>query len=226
MNIKSLKSGSIIPIIAGLLVLVALWMAWSGWQLFSSSRLASATVEKRQQVADQLKPIVATLLDRAGTLRARVALINALRGADAAAAANVAKDAVAGTEAVEFYAPDFTEGYANPETFGYGKLGLLERALHEDTAVLAVVKDSGGPRIGIAVPVVFEGQVLRVAYLRQPIAPLLAVAKDAAPAGAYLALRQGGYNVVESGMVEELKFRAEEGAIPIERTSLRVAAAA
>ncbi|MBC7657721.1 MAG: phosphomannomutase/phosphoglucomutase, partial [Frankiaceae bacterium] len=124
------------------------------------------------------------------------------------------------------YAPDFTEGYANPETFGYGKLGLLERALHEDTAVLAVVKDSGGPRIGIAVPVVFEGQVLRVAYLRQPIAPLMAVAKDAAPAGAYLALRQGGYNVVESGMVKELKFRAEEGAIPIERTSLRVAAAA
>ena len=222
-NIKSLKSASII---AGLLVLVALWMAWSGWQLFSSSRLASATVEKRQQVADQLKPIVATLLDRAGTLRARVALINALRGADAAAAVNVAKDAVAGTEAVEFYAPDFTEGYANPETFGYGKLGLLERALHEDTAVLAVVKDSGGPRIGIAVPVVFEGQVLRVAYLRQPIAPLMAVAKDAAPAGAYLALRQGGYNVVESGVVEELKFRAEEGAIPIERTPLRVAAAA
>ena len=44
-NIKSLKSGSIIPIIAGLLLLVALWMAWSGWQLFSSSRLASATVD-------------------------------------------------------------------------------------------------------------------------------------------------------------------------------------
>ena len=225
-NMKSFGPRPIIPIVAGLLVLVALWMAWSGWQRFSSSRLEAATVEKRQQVADQLKPILGTLLDRAGTLRARVALINALRAADASAAGNVAKDTVAGTEAVEFYGPDFNEGYANPEAFGYGKLGLLERALQDDKAVLAVVKDSGGPRIGIAVPIVFEGQVLRVAYLRQPIAPVLAVAKDAAPAGAYLALRQGGFNIVESGVVEELKFRAEADAVAVDRSPLRVAAAA
>ena len=191
-NLKSLKTGSIVPIVAGLLVLVALWMAWSGWQRFASSRLEVATGEARTQVAEAVKPLVGELLDRAGTLRGRVALINALRSADTAAATEVVKAAVPGTEAVEFYSPDFNAGYANPETFGYGKLGLLERALQEDKAVLAVVKDSGSPRLGIAVPVMFEGQVLRVAYLRQPLAPVLAVAKEAAPSGAYLALRQGG----------------------------------
>ena len=225
-NLKSLKSGSIVPIVAGLLVLVALWMAWSGWQLFASSRLETASGEARTQVAEAVKPIVGGLLDRAGTLRGRVALINALRAADTAVATEVVKETVPGTEAVEFYSPDFNRGYADPGTFGYGKLGLLERALQEDKAVLAVVKDSGSPRLGIAVPVIFEGQVLRVAYLRLPLAPVLAVAKDAAPSGAYLALRQGGYNVVESGAAAELKFRAEEGALPVERTDLRVVAAA
>ena len=225
-SLKSLKTGSIVPIVAGLLVLVALWMAWSGWQRFASSRLEVATGEARTQVAEAVKPLVGELLDRAGTLRGRVALINALRSADTAAATEVVKAAVPGTEAVEFYSSDFNAGYANPETFGYGKLGLLERALQENKAVLAVVKDSGSPRLGIAVPVMFEGQVLRVAYLRQPLAPVLALAKDAAPSGAYLALRQGGYNVVESGVVEELKFRAEEGAVTVERTGLRIVAAA
>ncbi len=225
-NFKSLKTGSIVPIVAGLLVLVALWMAWSGWQRFASSRLEVATGEARTQVAEAVKPLVGELLDRAGTLHGRVALINALRSADTAAATEVVKAAVPGTEAVEFYGSDFNAGYANPETFGYGKLGLLERALQEDKAVLAVVKDSGSPRLGIAVPVMFEGQVLRVAYLRQPLAPVLAVAKEAAPSGAYLALRQGGYNVVESGTTEELKFRAEDGAVPVERTDFRVVAVA
>ncbi len=225
-NLKSLNSGSFVAIVAGLLVLAALLMAWSGWQRFASSRLEVASGEARTQVAELLKPIVGTVLDRAGTLRGRVALINALRAADSAAATAVVKSAVPGTEAVEFYSSDFNSGYADPESFGYGKLGLLERALQEDKAVLAVVKDSGSPRLGIAVPVLFEGQILRVAYLRQPLAAVLAVAKDAAPSGAYLALRQGAYNVVESGATQELKFRAEEGAIPVERTDLRVVAAA
>ena len=225
-NLKSLKSGSIIPIVAGLLVLAALWMAWTGWQRFSSSRLEVASGEARTQVAEAVKPIVGGLLDRAGTLRARVALINALRAADATAATAVVQETVPGTEAVEFYSTDFNLGYADPESFGYGKLGLLERALHEDQAVLAVVKESGSARLGIAVPVVSEGQVLRVAYLRQSLAPLLALAKDAAPSGSYLALRQGGYNLVESGVTEELKFRAEDDAVPVERTDLRVVAAA
>ena len=225
-NLKSLKSGSVVPIVAGVLVLAALWMAWSGWQRFASSRLEAASGEARTQVAEEVKSILGKVLDRAGTLRGRVALINALRAGDTAAATAVATETVPGTEAVEFYSPDFNSGYADPESFGYGKLGLLERALQEDKAVLAVVKDSGSPRLGIAVPVVFEGQVLRVAYLRQPLAPVLAVAKDAAPSGGYLALRQGGYNIVESGVTEDLKNRAEDGAVPVERTNLRVVAAA
>ena len=226
LDLKSLKAGSLVPVVAGLMMLAALWMAWGGWQLFSSSRLEKATADARQNVAGQLQPMLGTLLEKSGTLRGRVALINALEANDTAAARAVVLDTVPGTEAVEFHAVDLAEAYANPEAFGYGKLGLLERALQEDRAALAVVKDGGGARVGIAVPVVSEGATLRLAYLRQPLAPLLAVTKDAAPSGAYLALRQGGYNVVESGVIEELKFRAEDGAVKLSGTGLRVVAVA
>ena len=225
-DVKSLRASSLLPIVAGLLVLAALWMAWSGWRLWSSGRLEARTAETRAEVANKIKPVVEGLLGRAGTLRNRVALINAIKAGDLGAAREIVSKTVSGSETVEIHPSDFTDAYANPEAFGYGKLGLLETALTEDKAVAAVVKDNGSPRLGVAVPVVDAGQTLGVVYLRQPLAPLVAAVKDMAPAGAYLALRQGAYNVIESGTVEDLKFRAEEGAVSIAGSPLRVVAVA
>ena len=226
LDMKSLKAGSLLPLATGLLFLAALWMAWGGWQLFAASRLQTATGEARHQVVEQLRPMFRTLLDRASSLRGRVALINAIKAGDTEAAKALVMRTVPDTEAVELHPRDFSAAYANPEAFGYGKLGLLERALQEDKATMAVVKDAGSPRLGVAVPVVDEGQVLSMVYLRQPLAAVFNVAKDAAPSGAYLALRQGTYNVLESGTKEELKFRAEDGAELLDGTSLRVVAVA
>ena len=226
LDMKSLKAGSLLPLATGLLFLAALWMAWGGWQLFAASRLQTATGEARHQVAEQLRPMFRTLLDRASSLRGRVALINAIKAGDTEAAKALVMRTVPDTEAVELHPRDFSAAYADPEAFGYGKLGLLERALQEDRATMAVVKDAGSPRLGVAVPVVDEGQVLSMVYLRQSLAAVFNVAKDAAPSGAYLALRQGTYNVLESGTKEELKFRAEDGAELLDGTSLRVVAVA
>ncbi len=226
LDVKSLRVSSALPVVAGLLVLAALWMAWSGWQRWSSHRLEAQTDQTRSDVAATIKPLVSGLVERAGTLRGRVALINAIKAGDMGAAREVVSKTVSGTDAIEIYPTDFADGYANPEAFGYGKLGLLESALNEGKAVAAVVKDSGSPRLGVAVPIMDEGQTLAVAYARQPIAPILAAVKDAAPAGGYLALRQGGYNIIESGTPDELKFRAEEGAIPIAGSGMRVVAVA
>ncbi len=225
-DVKSLKGSSVLSLLAGLLLLAALWEGWQGWQRWSSGRLEARTAETRAEVANKVKPLVGSQLERAGTLRGRVALINAIKSGDLGAAREIVSKSVSGSESVEIHAIDFADAYANPEAFGYGKLGLLESALNEGKAVAAVVKDSGSPRLGIAVPVVDENQALGVVYLRQPLAPILAAVKDSAPPGAYLALRQGGYNVIESGTTADLKFRAEEGAVSIPGSSLRVVAVA
>jgi len=225
-DLKSLKTGGVLPLVAGLMVLAALWVAWNGWQLFSANRLRANTVEARQQVAEKLRPALKNLIDRANSLGTRVAVINAMKTGNSDAARALVMQAVPGTEAVELHLPGFAPGYANPEAFGYGKLGLLERAVQDGKATVAVVKDAGSARLGVAVPVVGDGQMIGVVYLRQPLALVLKAAENAAPPGAYLALRQGGYTIIESGLKEELKFRADANAEALEGTSLRVVAAA
>ena len=227
LDLKSRKPGSLVPLAAALLlVLAALWMAWSGWKLYSDSRLERATADARHQVAEQMRTEIRDLTKRAGTLAYRPDLVRSIKAVDADAAKALVMQAVPGTEAVELFSPDFSDAYARLETFGYGKLGLLERAVQDGKAAVVVVKDAGGPRLGLALPVLDNGQILSVLYLRRPLASLLKPAQDAAPEGAYLAVRQGNYNVVESGRTEELKFRAEDGAEQLEGTGMRVVAVA
>ena len=225
-DVKSLKASSLLPLVAGLLVLAALWQAWNGWRSWSSARLDARTEQSRTEVAGELKPMVDETLRKATQLRLRVAMINAAKNSDADAARHVVAETLKGAEAVELHATDLATAYANPDAFGYGKLGLLESALSADAPVIAVVKDAGGARVGVAFPVVEEGRALAVAYARLPLAAWTDQVKDAAPSGAYLALRQGSHNVVESGVTEELRFRAEEGAVPVPGTPWRVVSVA
>ena len=46
-DMKSLKTGSLLPIIAAVLLLGALWMAWSGWQVFAANRVQVAAEKAR-----------------------------------------------------------------------------------------------------------------------------------------------------------------------------------
>jgi phosphomannomutase/phosphoglucomutase len=226
MDVKSMKAGALAPILVGVLVLFALWTAWGAWQRFAAARLQSATAEARAEVAGKLSPMLQELTQKATSLQRRVAFINAAEAGDAPTATRVAKQMVPGTDAVEFHPLDLSAAYAAPDSFGFGKLALLERAVQEDKPVIAVVKDQGGPRLGIAFRVIEDGRPIRIAYLRQATTALAEVVKDAAPSGAYLALRQNTFNVVESGTTEELKFRAEDDAAPIPSTGWRVVAVA
>ena len=226
LDLKSLKVPPVLPIMALLMVLLALWMAWSGWQLYSSNRLGEASGEARKQVADAITPMLKGQVDAADRLRGDASLVAAVKALNYEAAKAIAAKALSGSEAVEVVPGDLAAAYADPEKFGYGKLGLLERAISDGKATVAVVKDAGGPRLAIAVPVLDAGHAIGVAYARKSLAPLTAAAATAAPAGAYLAVRQGGYNIVESGTKEELKFRAEDGALAIQGTPVRVVAVA
>jgi phosphomannomutase/phosphoglucomutase len=225
MDLKALKSSTGLMLVAGVLALFGLWTLWGGWQRFSATRLEARTEATRHQLATTLQPMLATLVDKSTSLQGRVALVNAAASGDLPSARKVANQMVPGTETLELYPIDLSAAYDAPEKFGFGKLALLERAMVEPKPVIAVVKDAGGPRIGVAFVVAREGVPTRLVYLREPIAPLVALVKDAASGKAYVALRQGGFNVVESGNVAELKFHAEDGAEAVPGTSLRVVSA-
>ena len=226
MDLKSLKLNSVPVLLAGLLALVGLWMLWGGWQRFATSRLEASTTATRHALVGKLQPMLAAMVDKAANLQGRVALVNAAASGDLPSARRVANEMLPGTEALELYPPDLSAVYDAPEKFGFGKLALLERALLEPKPVLAVVKDAGGPRLGVAFVVAQGGVPARLVYLREPIAPIVALVKDAAPGSGYVALRQGTFNIVESGNAAELRFHAEDGAEPVPGSGLRVASAA
>ncbi len=220
------KPSSLRLIAAAVLLLIAAREAWQGWQVHAANRLTEETTAARAQVAQQLQPLLDKALKDLDTARTRVALISAVKRNDMTTAKDEVASGCPEAKAVEFIAPDLTLAYADPATFGYGKLGLLEQALLAGRSVVAVVRDAGAPQLALAAPVQDTGLNLTVVYIRVPLAPIVAVVQQAAPKGAYLALRQGHYSVAESGEKSDLGFKAEVGAINVGDTPLRVVAVA
>ena len=220
------KPSSLGLIAAAVLLLFALSEAWKGWQLHAANQLTEATVNARVQVAQQVQPLLDGALKNLDTARTRVALISAVKRNDLTTAKDLVSSGWPEVQAVEFIPPDLTLPYADPARFGYGKLGLLEQALLTGRSAIAVVRDAGAPQLALAAPVQDTGLNLTVIYVRMPLAPILAPVQSAAPKGAYLALRQGHYDVAESGNKNDLDFKAEVGAITLGDTPLRVVAAA
>lgn len=221
-SLKSVKPNVLMAVLA---VLAAAWFAWQASQASSIEALAARTATVRADVAQKIGEQHQAAVARLDATRTRIALTTALkRGETQVAHDLVAKD-WAGVEAVEWHEPGLEAAYADPSAFGYGKLGLLELAVQRNATQAGVVKDAGGPRFGLAAPVLDDGRVLSMVYVRLPLETLTASLQSSALDGSYLALRQGQHSVVEVGDVELAKM-AEVGAIAVPDTNLRVVAAA
>jgi phosphomannomutase/phosphoglucomutase len=228
MKKPEIKPGSfspalVAPIVGVLLLAIAAWLVWSGLQVQTANRVGDDTEKARSELAQKLRPPLKAALDRLDQTRERAALATALQRGDDDEAKKLIAEGWKDAEVVELVAPDLVAAYADPAKFGYGKLAVLEQSLADGRAALMVIKD-GKPAIGLAAPVVAQGEVLRLVYARIPLAPVIAPVKAAAPDGGYVAVRQGNYTVAESGEGLGLKLRAESGSVPIEGTPLRVAA--
>jgi len=223
--LQAIKTLKVYPALAVLCLLAALWFAWQGWQANAADSLNSEVDRVRADVAGAVGEGALAAIERLEGSRSRIALTTALKRNELATARAVVADGWTGLEEVEWHEPNLREAYANAETFGYGKLGILEGALQQNTTQAAVVKDAGGPRLGLAAPVLEDGRVVTLVYVRLPIDTLAAPIRSASLPGGYLALRQGRYTVTEAGNTE-LATMAESGAIRIPGTPLRVVAAA
>ncbi|MFT4249731.1 MAG: phosphomannomutase/phosphoglucomutase [Pseudomonas sp.] len=206
------------------LLLLAGWFGWSGYAQWRAGAVAEQVRQARDQaVGGVARALSAQTRQLDGLLKeARVAA--ALAGGDADAVTTLVRAGFPGAQDVQVLPADLAEGYAWPERFGYARLGLLEGAQAGGRALAQVVRDDGKPQLGVAAPARLAGSPVLV-YVRLPLArltgPLDAVAL---PSQAYLALRQGGYEVAQKG-AQALAGGAESLARPVGETGLRVAAA-
>ncbi|TNJ32774.1 phosphomannomutase/phosphoglucomutase [Arenimonas terrae] len=219
--LKSVKPNVILAL---LVLLAAGWFGWRGVQASKVESLGDEAGRVRADVAAKLGERLQAASDRLDATRSRIALATALGRGDTQAANDLITEGWSGVEAVEWHAADLEAAYADPQAFGFGKLRILELALQQNGTQAAVVKDAGGPRLGLAAPVIEDGKVLTLVYVRMPLSALVEPLQTAALEGGYLALRQGQHTVLEQGDAELSKM-AEVGAVTIPDTQLRVVAA-
>jgi phosphomannomutase/phosphoglucomutase len=224
-SLASLKSIPFTQVGAVLALLAAAWFGWQGRQASVAESLSEDVGRVRTEAAAQVQQQVDAAIERLEASRTRIALTTALQRGEMDTAKAVVVEGWDGVEAVEWHQPGLKEAYLDAEAFGYGKLGLLEAALRENSTQVAVFKGPDGASFGLAAPVMDAGRVATLVLVRLPLKTLTAPVEQAALPEAYLALRQGRYQVLESGELA-LGTMAEAGAIKIRGSDLRVVAAA
>lgn len=211
------------PLLAVLLLLLAGWFGWSAVEQWLQSGTSVGLEQSRDQaVADVQKALSAQTTQFTRQL-ALEPVKAALASGDAAAAALAVRDKWNGVEDAQVLDATLAEAYADPATFGYSRLALLEQAMAAGQPTAQVVRDGGSPRLGLAAPVLLQGKPA-VIYIRQPLTRLTSVFDGIdSPDSAFLGLRQGGFTIVHKG-ASELGNSADALARPVGDSGLRVVA--
>lgn len=212
------------PLLAVLLVLLAGWLGWSGYAQWRADATAERVRQARDQAVDGVAQALAAQTRQLDALLKDARVAAALAGGDTAAAAAAIHGGFPGVQDVQVLPADLADAYAQPDRFGYARLALLEGAQASGQAMAQVVRDGGKAQLGVAAPVAL-GSAPALVYARLPLSKLTAPLEGVdLPSQAYLALRQGGYNVVEKG-VAALGAGGESMARPVGKSGLRIAAA-
>lgn len=213
------------PLLGVLLVLLAGWFGWSAVQQWRQEANGQALEAARDQAVQGLQEAAAGQLKQLQQQLKNERVQQALQAGDAAAAALAVRESWTGVEHAEVLTADLANAYADPATFGYARLALLEGALAEAGPSLRVVRDGGGNRLGLAAPVPLGSLGPAVLYVRQPLLRLTSpLDQVSAPSAGFLGLRQGAHDLVALGDAS-LAESAEVLARPIPGTPLRLVAA-
>lgn len=206
------------------MVLLAAWFGWSSYTQWRQDAVAQELEQARDRAVQDISRAMAQQASQLDAVLKQPQIIAALANGDALAAASSIRERFKGAEDVQVLSGDLAAAYDNPKDFGYARLSLLESALVAERAQVHVVRDAKQVRLGVAAAVRLGAQPA-VAYARLPLlrltGPLDAIA---VPGSAYLALRQGSYNVAQQGDLV-LADAAETLARPLGNSGLRVAAA-
>ncbi len=214
-----------LPVVAGILALLALWLAWSGWRQIQDDGRRAELEQARDLAAQSTRQVLKGDLDKLSQRLASPGVQAALRAGDlAAAGAALGRDWKGIDEAVVL-PPGLQDAYAALPKGGYGRLAAAEAALAEDKPVLWAIRERGKPAIALAAPARAGDALAGVAFVRVPLArATLGLQNAGLPEHGYLALRQGSYTLFERGDAA-LAQGAERRAVPVAGTGLRIAAA-
>ena len=213
------------PLLAILLVLLAGWTAWAGWQQLRGEQRVAAAEQGRDAAVAATGQALRAELERMDARLAEPAVQTALGAGDLAAAGTALAADWPRLISAEIVPGDLKAAYAAVETDGFGRLAALEAALVERRAALMIASIGGAPRVLVTAPATADGRLAGVALAQLPLTRATAGLEGAPldPA-TYLALRQGNHTILARGD-EGLSNVAARMAQPVPGTPLRIAAA-
>ncbi|ROU09072.2 phosphomannomutase/phosphoglucomutase [Lysobacter enzymogenes] len=210
---------------AALCGVLALWMAWAGVQQHLDASRRADLIQVRDAAVSSAHDALGAEHKRLRDRLESAPMQAALQAGDfKAASAELGKD-WPGASAGTVLPPDLAEEYAALPKSGYGRLGAMEAAIVADKPMAAIVRDGGKSVLAMAAPARVGEQLVGVAYVQLPLQRVGdGVEKADLGSDSYLALRQGGFSVIERGDTA-LNNGAEALAAKIPGSDLRVAAA-
>jgi len=212
-----------LPLVAAACVLLAAWLAWSGWQQMRDAKRSQALQASRDLAVSGTQHALQLQTKRLQDVLQSTPVQSALAAGDLADAGRRLGAGWPHLEAATVLPPDLDAGYAGLPQGGFGRLAVAEAALVANAPVARVAKD-GGPRLVLAAPARAGDRLVGIAYVRLP----LSLATDAIQAAnvdgsSYLALREGNYTILARGD-QSLSNAAEALAAKVPNTDLRIVA--
>ncbi|MGY0613055.1 phosphomannomutase/phosphoglucomutase [Luteimonas sp. A501] len=211
-------------LLAGLVVVLALWLAWTGWRQMQDQARRDSLAVNRDAVAQSVARSLQTELERLEERLASLPVRDALAAGDFAAAAEALGRDWPNLDHAVIQDITLADAYEAIADAGYGRILVAEAAIAEGKPVLWVVRDGGAPMLALAGSARVDGEPVGVAYVRLPLVRASAsLAAVDVPGSTYLALRQGGFTLAERGDAKYAES-AERMAVPVAGSGIRVAA--
>lgn len=215
-----------LPWIALLLVTLSIYLAWGGWRQVQDESLRSYLFLARDQAAEGA---TLALLQERTRLQERLQLPDVQRALgqrrfeDAAAALSSDWRTL---EELVIYQPGFDSIYENLGESGFGRASVLESVLLSDTPIARMVREQGSLRLALATAVHQEGELIGVVLAMLSANRVTAASQTIGldTEATYLALRQGGVTLYESGNTRYAEA-AERYAADVGDSGFRVVAA-
>ncbi|HSR66287.1 MAG TPA: phosphomannomutase/phosphoglucomutase, partial [Xanthomonadaceae bacterium] len=152
----------VLPIVAAACVLLALWLAWTGFGQWRDAQRSEALRQSRdlavQGTAQSLRKQTRQLQERLASAPVQAALAQG----DFATAANALRTGWSHVEMVELLPPDLDAAYAGLPATGYGRLAVAEAALAAGRPLARIARDNGN-RLVLAAPANVGGRPAAVA---------------------------------------------------------------
>jgi phosphomannomutase / phosphoglucomutase len=209
--------------VAGVVLLIALYVAWTGWQESSSNSEAERTIATRDRLVGELGKRVTD----SGAQFAKL-LENRFVQADIAAGAFEdvpprLQSAWPALTKVAVYRADLDEAFAGDmAAFGYARLALLSAAVARPDPAIGVVGRGDTLALGVAAAVLDGDRPVAVVYGELSPDILTAPVTQAPIDGGYLELRVGQLVLARKG---DAALRQTASARPLPGSDLQLAAA-